>query len=129
MPRYDYKCKKCGAIEEAMHGFDDEPTMYCLDCGQPMGKMMGMPNVAPSATPSRNAEIDFAATKTAEKNKDKDMAAYKRLRQDGVQPPAINGSAKLEARAEISHEVNSGHTFATATSRKRNESLIKDMLE
>lgn len=129
MPRYDYKCKRCNTIEEVLHGFEHDEDIYCLECGQPMGRMISMPNVAPSATPSRNAEIDFAATKVAEKEKDKDMAAYKRLRQDGVQPPAINGSAKLEARAEITHEVNSGHTFATSTSRKRNESLIKDILE
>ena len=108
MPKYDYKCKKCGAIEEAIHGFDDEPIMYCLECGYPMGKMLGMPYVAPSAAPSRNNVIDLEATKQAEKNKDADMSAYKRLRKDGVQPPTINGSAKLEARAEEKYEVNSG---------------------
>lgn len=129
MPRYDYKCKRCGAIEEVLHGFEYDEDIYCLECGQSMGRIIGMPNVAPSAVPSRNNVIDFEATKAAEKAKDKDMAAYKRLRQDGVQPPGINGSAKLEARAEITHEVNSGHTFATASSRKRNESLIKDILE
>jgi len=129
MPRYDYKCKTCGSVEEVLHGFDEEPDMYCLECGQPMGKILGMPMVAPSAVPSRNNVIDFEATKQAEKNKSKDLDAYKRLRQNGLQPPAINGSAKLEARAEITHEVNSGHTFDTTSSRKRNESLVKDMLE
>lgn len=128
MPRYDYKCKTCGAVEEAIHGFDDEPDMYCLECGQPMGRLMGMPYVSPSATPTRGA-IDMAATREAEKNKDADMAAYKRLRQDGVQPPSINGSAKLEARAEEKHEVNSGHTFSTASARKRNMGLVKDVLD
>lgn len=127
MPRYDYKCKDCEVIEEVVHGFKAEPEFYC--CGQIMKRVISMPNVAPSAIPSRNKEIDFEATKVAEKTKDKDMAAYKRLRQDGVQPPAINGSANLEARAESSLEVNSGHTFATTASRKRNESLIKDILE
>lgn len=129
MPRYDYKCKKCGAIEEAMHGFEDEPTMYCLDCGQPMGKLLGMPYVAPSSTPTRSGDIDMAATRQAEKDKDADMAAYKRLRKNGVQPPKINGSAKLEARAEEKHEVNSGHTFSTASARKRNMGLVKDIVD
>jgi len=129
MPKYDYKCKTCGTIEETIHGFNDEPDMYCLECGQPMGKLMGMPYVAPSSMPTRTGDIDMAATRQAEKNKDADMAAYKRLRQDGVQPPAINGSAKLEARAEEKHEVNSGHTFSTASARKRSMGLVKDMLD
>jgi putative FmdB family regulatory protein len=129
MPKYDYKCKTCGTIEETIHGFNDEPDMYCLECGQPMGKLMGMPYVAPSSMPTRTGDIDMAATRQAEKNKDADMAAYKRLRKDGVQPPAINGSAKLEARAEEKHEVNSGHTFSTASARKRSMGLVKDMLD
>tara|TARA_R110002096_G_scaffold39390_8_gene107886 strand:- start:9522 stop:9824 length:303 start_codon:yes stop_codon:yes gene_type:complete len=100
-----------------------------MECGGLMGKLIGMPQVAPSAVPSRNSNIDLAATKQAEKEKVADMAAYKRLRGDGTQPPSINGAAKLEARAEEKHEVNSGHTFATASSRKRNSSLVKDMLD
>ena len=128
MPRYDYRCKVCGAVEETVHGFNDDPEMHCLECGAVMGRMMGMPYVSPSAVPSRNNVIDLAATKQAEKDKAADMAAYKRLRQDGVQPPSIDGSAKLESRAEEKHEVNSGKTFATATSRKRSMGFVRDAL-
>jgi putative FmdB family regulatory protein len=128
MPKYDYRCKVCGAVEEVLHGFEDEPDMHCMECGALMGKLMGMPYVSPSAVPSRNNVIDFDATRQAEKDKDADMAAYKRLRKDGVQPPSINGSAKLEAKAEEKHEVNSGHTFATATGRKRGMGLVRDAL-
>jgi len=128
MPKYDYRCKVCGEVEEVLHGFHDEPEMYCMECGQPMGKVMGLPNVSPSAVPTRNGIIDLEATRKAEKQKDVDMAAYKRLRQNGVQPPGINGSAKLEARAEEKHEVNSGHTFATTSGRKRSMSLVKDVV-
>lgn len=129
MPRYDYRCKSCGFVEEVLHGFEDEPDMHCMECGVLMGKILGMPNVAPSAVPSQNNTIDFAATKIAEKNKDADMNAYKRLRSNGVQPPSINGSAQLESRAEEKYEVNSGHTFATSSARKRNESFIKEVIE
>ena len=129
MPRYDYKCKTCGTVEETIHGFNDEPEMFCLECGQSMGKLLGMPYVSPSAVPSRNSVIDLEATKQAEKDKAADMDAYKRLRKDGVQPPNINGSAKLEARAEEKHEVNSGHTFSTASARKRSMGLVKDFLD
>jgi len=129
MPKYDYRCKVCGEIEEVLHGFEDEPDMHCMECGALMGKLIGMPYVSPSAVPSRNNVIDFAATKQAENQKDADMAAYKRLRKDGVQPPSINGSAKLEARAEEKHEINSGHTFATASKRKRGMGLVRDALD
>lgn len=128
MPRYDYRCKVCGAVEEVLHGFDEDPDMYCLNCGAMMGRMLGMPYVSPSAVPSRNNVIDLEATKQAEKEKVADMDAYKRLRKNGVQPPSINGSARLEAKAEEKHEVNSGKTFATATSRKRGMGLVRDAL-
>jgi putative FmdB family regulatory protein len=128
MPRYDYRCKVCGEVEETVHGFDEDPEMHCLECGAVMGRMMGMPYVSPSAVPSRNNVIDLAATKQAEKDKVADMDAYKRLRQNGVQPPSINGSARLEAKAEEKHEVNSGKTFSTATSRKRGMGLVRDAL-
>jgi putative FmdB family regulatory protein len=128
MPKYDYKCKTCGTIEETIHGFNDEPEMFCLECGQSMGKLLGMPYVSPSAVPSRNNVIDLEATKRAEKEKVADMDAYKRLRENGVQPPSINGSARLEAKAEEKHEVNSGKTFSTATGRKRGMGLVRDAL-
>ena len=128
MPRYDYRCKVCGAIEETVHGFNDDPEMHCLECGAVMGRMLGMPYVSPSAVPSRNNVIDLEATKQAEKEKVADMDAYKRLRKNGVQPPSINGSARLEAKAEEKHEVNSGKTFSTATGRKRGMGLVRDAL-
>ena len=129
MPRYDYRCKVCGAVEEFVHGFKDEPDVYCLECGAIMNRMLGMPYVSPSAVPSRNNVIDLEATKQAEKNKVADMDAYKRLRKNGVQPPSINGAAILESRAEEKFEVNSGRAFSNADSRKRNKNLIKDIIE
>ena len=128
MPKYDYRCKTCGQTEEVIHRIADDPEIRCMDCGAVMGRLMGMPYVAPSAVPSRNNLIDLEATRNAEKAKDADMAAYKRLRKDGVQPPSINGAARLEAKAEEKHEVNSGHTFATSTGRKRGMGLVRDAL-
>ena len=39
---------------------------------------------------------------------DKDLDAYKRLRQDGVQPRKIDGSANVEKRAEEKWQVETG---------------------
>jgi putative FmdB family regulatory protein len=129
MPRYDYRCGVCGEVEEITHGFHDDEDVRCVGCGTSMGKVIANVNVAPSVTPSRSGGIDMEATKKAEVEKDRDMAAYKRLRKDGVQPPAINGSAKLEAKAENSYEVNSGHTFKSESARRRSMSLVKDVVD
>lgn len=129
MPRYDYRCRVCGEVEEITHGFHDNEDVMCIGCGAPMGKLIADVNVSPSVMPSRSNTIDLAATKKAEIEKGRDMEAYKRLRKDGVQPPAINGSAKLEAKAENSYEVNSGHTFKTESARRRSMSLVKDVVD
>lgn len=39
---------------------------------------------------------------------DKDMAAYKRLRKNGLQPPTIDGCADLESKATSQEEINYG---------------------
>lgn len=41
MPRYDYKCKVCGAHEVIAHGFHDEGTHDCFmdNCGGTMSKV------------------------------------------------------------------------------------------
>jgi len=31
MPTYDYKCLKCGKIEEKFHGINDTPSYVCCD--------------------------------------------------------------------------------------------------
>ena len=127
MPRYDYRCKQCQNVEEIIHGFHDEHSFHCVDCGQAMYKMISKVNVAPSAMPSRNSVIDLEATKKADKAKDADMAAYKRLRKSGMQPPKINGAAHLEKHAETKNEVTSGHVYSSDYSRRENEKFMDDI--
>jgi len=59
-----------------------------------------------AAMPSRKSHA--ARTGATEKRWDKDMAAYKRMRADGVQPRAIDGAARVEARAEEKYQVETG---------------------
>ena len=42
MPRYDYKCKVCGAHEVIAHGFHDEPAQECFmeNCNGTMYKVI-----------------------------------------------------------------------------------------
>lgn len=53
--------------------------------------------ISASAMPSRKKEIGDMNYK--EKILDRDLDAYKRIRQTGGQPHNINGSARLEATA------------------------------
>ena len=81
---------------------------------------------APSATPSRS-DIDLEATKRNEKNKDADMAAYKRLRSEGLQPRGINGSSHLEKHAGTAHEIRAGQVLSKG-GRKRKEAALNIVL-
>jgi hypothetical protein len=45
---------------------------------------------------------------TTERNWKKDLPAYKRLRQNGVQPKKIDGAAEVERRATDSWQVQTG---------------------
>lgn len=51
---------------------------------------------APSATPSRRGGDAAARANAREAGWNADMPAYKRLRRDGIQPPSVDGAAKLE---------------------------------
>ena len=59
-----------------------------------------------SAMPTRSPVA--TATEAREKRWSKDMPAYKELRAQGLQPPKIDGSAELAAKAETRFEVESG---------------------
>ena len=61
---------------------------------------------APSAMPSRNMEA--AAKNEAEKQLQKDLPAYARLRSEGMQPKSTKGAAALEANATSKVEVETG---------------------
>ena len=51
------------------------------------------------------------AVEAREKRWEKDMPAYKRLRQQGLQPKTIDGAAHIEAKAETRFEVESGQVL------------------
>jgi hypothetical protein len=60
--------------------------------------------IAPSALPTRSGAGE---DKKAWAKMEKDMPAYKRLRDEGLQPPSVRGSADLEARAVSKADIES----------------------
>jgi hypothetical protein len=65
-------------------------------------------SIAPSATPTRS-EAAKVERDTAKMHRD--VAAYKRLRKDGLQPKSVRGAAELETRAGSAWEVNTGQNL------------------
>lgn len=62
--------------------------------------------IAASAMPTRRGEVvDFL---TRERALAKDADAYRRLRKEGLQPKGVDGSHRLEARADRAIEVETG---------------------
>lgn len=63
---------------------------------------------APSATPSRRGGAFAAKNVALEQQWDRDMRAYRNLRNDGLQPPQIDGCHALERDARSTIEVEHG---------------------
>ena len=61
---------------------------------------------ASAAMPNRRPQA--ASINATEKRWDSDMAAYKRLRRDGLQPAHIDGSRTMEQQAEHAVQVETG---------------------
>lgn len=59
-----------------------------------------------NSTTSRGAKV--AEVKQTEKNWNKDMPAYKRLRANGLQPKKIDGAAEVEKKAQEPWQVETG---------------------
>lgn len=75
---------------------------HCFKCREGTGCIRSV-SFAPTAMPNRYPE----ATRIVAQDKqwDKDMPAYKRLRMNGIQPKRIDDSAELETRANDQFEV------------------------
>lgn len=79
---------------ETHPGLDVEGCFGCRVAGISFGA---------NTTTTRGAKVEEINTRA--KNWDKDMPAYKRLRQNGLQPKSIDGAAAVEARATTAAEV------------------------
>jgi|TARA_B100001559_G_scaffold116476_1_gene97824 hypothetical protein len=133
MPMYVYRCLDCGLSHDIRHGFDETYDGSCNACEGVVRKYFGEVHISASATPTRGLHdgktINWAGTKVKEKEKEQDMAAYKRLRSEGLQPPTIDGSAHLESRARTPYEIKAGTLLqGQKTEKDRKERALNDVL-
>lgn len=82
------------------HGVTHWNPEGCFGC-----KVMTV-GVAPSAMPSRHPGA--AGNVIREKKLVKDLAAFKRMRMDGLEPRSTKGAARIESECESAYEVASG---------------------
>ncbi len=71
--------------------------------------------ISSTAMPSRNG---VAAQVQRERTLDRDLSAYKRLADDGVQPKGITGAADIEARCASKFEAESGMVLPPSVARE-----------
>ena len=91
-----YICKLCDASLPIDEG------NFSIDAVRSIGFGVGtMPTRHPGSQ----------AVEAREKRWEKDMPAYKRMRQQGLQPKTIDGAAHIEAKAETRFEVESGQVL------------------
>lgn len=102
MPTYAFRCKSCGDYER-WHSIHAPLPKTCPTCGGFTQQVISPPRLY--AVGERGAHT--RATDATEAQWAKDMPAYKRLRNEGHQPQAIDGAAHLEATAEHGMEINS----------------------
>tara|TARA_Y100000401_G_scaffold93382_1_gene79640 strand:- start:162 stop:572 length:411 start_codon:yes stop_codon:yes gene_type:complete len=133
VPIYCYRCLDCGLSHEIRHGFDETYDGVCDACKGVVRKYFGEVHIAASATPTRGMHdgkaIDWSGSKAKERDKERDMAAYKRLRSEGIQPKSIDGAAKMEREASTSHEIKAGTLLqGPKLEKKRKERALNDVL-
>lgn len=56
---------------------------------------------------------------------DKDRPAYKRLRDQGLQPRSVKGAAEIEARASSKFEVESGRVLPPKVAKRVDSAVIE----
>jgi putative FmdB family regulatory protein len=104
LPSYLNECEACHDRFSGWQSIHDETRPVCPVCAGPTVRVIEAVNtygVGPRGSATRKHDA-------TESQWDRDMPAYKRLRHDGHQPPAIDGSATLESQASSAFEVETG---------------------
>jgi hypothetical protein len=79
---------------------------------------------AASAMPNRHPAA--ADEKALERRLDRDLPAYKRMIDAGIQPKATRGAADIESRAHEKFEVEHGQTISDPKMRRRVDKALAE---
>lgn len=104
MPTYSRFCPSCELLFTRWQSIHDDSPMLCEACGS--RSINVVEKVATYAVGSRGERT--ASADATEQVWSKDMAAYKRFRDKGLQPRQITGADHLEATAVGTWHVETG---------------------
>lgn len=126
MPTYLMHCESCGKTFERVRSIHDGPPTesLCEKVGEvvPIVQILTPPIIfGVGASGSATALKDANA-----KQRERDVAAYKRLRQNGVQPATVADSAEIEARANEPIEVERNTAFEHKGLRRRMQAAANE---
>jgi hypothetical protein len=106
-------------VERTHFGQHDDGCFGCKVRSVAIGRASDMPTRKPEAV----------AAKQYERDREKDIAAYKRLRQDGLKVKGTIGADKLEATARTEFELESGIVAPSASMSREIESAQVELTE
>jgi putative FmdB family regulatory protein len=98
MPIYEYQCKKCGTVEEALQKFSDKPLTKCRHCTGKLHKLVSqssfhLKGTGWYVTDYKNQSKETAAGSESEK-KDANVASAKPEK-------AVDSANKTSTSSEI----------------------------
>lgn len=112
MATYVYRCEARHVSEES-HPIGDNPRTIRCQCGKAATQVIGVGvSIAAAAMPNKKSSSRTIAIDTTEKQWDRDLPAYKRMRRAGLQPSTTQGAADLENRVGDQFDID--HSGALA---------------
>lgn len=119
MPMYEFACDSCSAVAEKSFPIGTAQRITtCEECGGIARLKIGAGvNISAHAFEHKGGRVREADA--LEGRWGKDMPAYKRMRDKGMQPPAVDGAAKLEERANDQTDIELSRPGLDGVSRER----------
>ena len=103
MPDYTYRCGSCESEEDFSFPMASRPKLLACDtCGGRMQQVIGAGvQIGPLTAEARTTQQQY----------DRDHQAYRRLRDNGLQPDHVKGSYQLEGSVEDQFDVTYKERF------------------
>lgn len=127
MPTYRYVCS-ADHIFEVWRSIK-EATVWelpCELCARVATMHMASPAIAADALPNKRHSV--RAIEAKDRDLEKDLASYKALREDGLQPRQIDGAHRIEAMSNHPLEVEMGRELGKASDVRRAQEISSELL-
>lgn len=127
MPTYLYLCKKSHRTEAWRSIHTDNLKQYeCSVCGGEADLVFSSPAIAADALPNKRHGV--RSIEATERRWGVDMPAYKRLREEGLQPRSVDGAAMAEAQAQHPLEIDMGRPLGKEKDIRRAQEISSELL-